>query len=231
MAALFARLREEVRKGAPRSGGGVDRAQVRLRARSQAGRVWPVSAEQRIVHRPGLYGTLVRPLKAVLRRLMRWYVEPFAADQRSFNDAVLKLIDDLYERLDEERATGAPLSRPDRSAYADELRGAEPVLELGGEPGEALAALAGREDASLGGILAGGVAERLPLVSLLELLSLAAAKLRPGGVLVVETPGRTGSGQPLVSEVLAALVREAGFAWVEARPLREPAGAAIVART
>ena len=30
---------------------------------------------------------------------MRWYVEPLAYDQRSFNAAVLRLIDDLDERL------------------------------------------------------------------------------------------------------------------------------------
>jgi hypothetical protein len=38
-------------------------------------------------------------VKGVLRRLMRWYVEPALADQRAFNDAVLKLIDDLDERI------------------------------------------------------------------------------------------------------------------------------------
>ena len=31
--------------------------------------------------------------------MMRWYVEPAFADQRAFNDAVLKLIDDLDERI------------------------------------------------------------------------------------------------------------------------------------
>ena len=31
---------------------------------------------------------------------MRWYVEPPLADQRAFNDAVLKLIDDLDERIE-----------------------------------------------------------------------------------------------------------------------------------
>ena len=31
---------------------------------------------------------------------MRWYVEPLAAEQRSFNDATLKLIDALFEELD-----------------------------------------------------------------------------------------------------------------------------------
>jgi len=35
----------------------------------------------------------------VLRRFMRWYVEPAWADQRAFNDAVLKLLDDLDERI------------------------------------------------------------------------------------------------------------------------------------
>src|SRR5438876_11939717 len=31
---------------------------------------------------------------------MRWYVEPLAADQRVFNDSVLKLLDALSERAD-----------------------------------------------------------------------------------------------------------------------------------
>ena len=39
-------------------------------------------------------------MKAVLRKLMRWYVEPLAYDQRSFNAAALRLIDDLQEQVD-----------------------------------------------------------------------------------------------------------------------------------
>ena len=31
---------------------------------------------------------------------MRWYVEPLAYDQRSFNAASLRLIDDLSEQVD-----------------------------------------------------------------------------------------------------------------------------------
>jgi hypothetical protein len=54
--------------------------------RDQAERLWPISAERPIVGKGG-------PLKAFLRRFMRWYVEPAFADQRAFNDAVLKLID------------------------------------------------------------------------------------------------------------------------------------------
>ena len=38
-------------------------------------------------------------VKAVLRKLMRWYVEPLAYDQRSFNAAVLRLVDDLDMRI------------------------------------------------------------------------------------------------------------------------------------
>ncbi len=91
VAALFARLKEELRAAGPR-GGDVPPAQVRLSVRDQAERLWPISAERPIVGKGG-------PLKAILRRLMRWYVEPAFADQRAFNDAVLKLIDDIDERL------------------------------------------------------------------------------------------------------------------------------------
>jgi len=73
-------------------GSDVPPAQVRLSVRDQAERMWPISAERPIVGKGG-------PLKSVLRRLMRWYVEPAFADQRAFNDAVLKLVDDLDERI------------------------------------------------------------------------------------------------------------------------------------
>lgn len=91
MAALFARLKEEIRGAGPR-GVEVTPAQVRLSVRDQAERLWAVSAERPLVGKAG-------PVKLVLRRLMRWYVEPALADQRAFNDAVLKLIDDLDERI------------------------------------------------------------------------------------------------------------------------------------
>ena len=91
VAALFARLKEEIRAAGPR-GQSAPPAQVRLSVRDQAERLWPISAERPIVGKGG-------PLKSVLRRLMRWYVEPAFADQRAYNDAVLKLIDDLDERI------------------------------------------------------------------------------------------------------------------------------------
>lgn len=101
VAALFARLQEEVRKG---GANGSDDRRARIAARAQAERLWPVSAERPPEHRPGLKGFFARPLKPILRRLMRWYVEPLAAEQRAFNDAVLKLIDDLYEHADQARS-------------------------------------------------------------------------------------------------------------------------------
>jgi hypothetical protein len=88
--ALFSRLKEEVRASAPqRTTATPEQVQS---ARDQAERLWPVSAERRIVGRAG-------PVKLVLRRLMRWYVEPAFAEQRAFNDAVLKLVDDLDDRI------------------------------------------------------------------------------------------------------------------------------------
>ena len=40
-------------------------------------------------------GLLLLPLKAVLKRLMRWYVEPVAHDQRQFNRATISMFDEL----------------------------------------------------------------------------------------------------------------------------------------
>ncbi len=102
VAVLFERLKEEVRRSgaAPgiQGGGG---AEERLVARSEAERLWPVSADRSLQLRPGVRGKLANPAKAVLRKLMRWYVEPLAYDQRSFNAAALQLIDDLEARVGE----------------------------------------------------------------------------------------------------------------------------------
>ena len=132
VAALFAQLKEELHAAGPR-GADVPPAQVRLSIRDQAERLWPVSAERPIVGKGG-------PLKSFLRRLMRWYVEPAFADQRAFNDAVLKLIDDLDERHSESssrnedrrlraagavraRRGGADGRRPRRRAAGPRARG------------------------------------------------------------------------------------------------------------
>jgi len=54
-------------------------------------------------------------------------------------------------------------------------------------PGDAVSELHLCKDASLGGIVAFQVIEHLPFPRLLELLALARRKLRPGGLLVLET--------------------------------------------
>jgi O-antigen chain-terminating methyltransferase len=257
---------------------------------------------------------------------MRWYVEPLAADQRVFNDSVLKLVDALSERADasaaareqaerlvrelEERlarlerrapvtgGTSAPVtvaaqpaaaSVPDYFAfesrmrgsvdsirdrqrlYVDVLRDAAPVLDAGCGRGELLGLLreAGVEargidadsdmvayargdgldveqadlveylqvtaDASLGAIFMGQVVEHLPAPTLVQTFQLAAAKLRPGGVLIAETINPLSPialrnyfadlthAQPLVPETLELLARQSGFAETEIRYLNEPA--------
>jgi hypothetical protein len=97
---LFRTLREEVRRsGADPGASGGDEDERRI-ARAEAERLWPVSADRSLRLRPGVRGGIGTPVKAILRKLMRWYVEPLAYDQRSFNAAALRLIDDLQEQVD-----------------------------------------------------------------------------------------------------------------------------------
>src|SRR2546426_843049 len=95
VATIFERLRREVQS--PVSFPVADGSTAPWRsARDEAERVWPVSAERPHASRPGalgrLRGVILAPLKGVLRRLMRWYVEPLASDQKAFNAAALRLL-------------------------------------------------------------------------------------------------------------------------------------------
>src|SRR5438309_1884177 len=92
VAALFDRLSEELRRGA---GAGASPAAEFASNRALAERFWPVSAEREAG------GGAKGFVKRVLRKLMRWYVEPLASDQRVFNDSVLKLLDAISERTDD----------------------------------------------------------------------------------------------------------------------------------
>jgi len=317
VAALFDRLREELRRGAVHED---SRGAEFASTRALAERFWPVTAE-----RPAGGGPK-GAVKRFLRKLMRWYVEPLAADQRVFNDSVLKLVDALSERADssqaareqteklvrelEERlvrlerrgpavggvpapvtvaAQPAAASVPDYFAfesrmrgsvesirdrqrlYVDVLRDAAPVLDAGCGRGELLGLLreAGVEargidadsdmvayargdgldveqadlveylqhatDGSLGAIFMGQVVEHLPAPTLVQTFQLAAAKLRPGGVLIAETINPLSPialrnyyadlthAQPLVPETLELLARQSGFVETEIRFLNEPA--------
>jgi SAM-dependent methyltransferase len=317
VAALFERLRDELRRG---TADGDARGAEFASSRALAERFWPVTAEREAGGGPKGF------VKRLLRKFMRWYVEPLAADQRVFNNSVLKLIDALSERTDaaiagreqaerlvrelEERvvrlerrgpsgagtpaaatvaAQPAAAALPDYFAfesrmrgsvegvrdrqrpYVDDFRNAAPVLDIGCGRGELLMLLrdagleargidadadmvayargegldveqadlvehlGGLEDSSLGGIFMGQVVEHLPPGTLARALELAAAKLRPGGVLVAETINPLSPialrnyfadlthAQPLVPETLELLARQAGFANTELRFLNEPA--------
>src|SRR5215210_86536 len=104
VAALVAQLEEEIRRTGPRHGAGTRPSSVRVNARAAADRLWPVSTDRHLGGRGGVVGAVYRPVKLVLRRLMRWYVEPAFADQRAYNDALLRLVDDLYDETDGLRA-------------------------------------------------------------------------------------------------------------------------------
>ncbi len=97
---LFRALREEVRRSGADPGADAGDEDDRRAARAEAERLWPVSADRSLRLRPGVRGGIGTPVKAVLRKLMRWYVEPLAYDQRSFNAAALRLIDDLQDQVD-----------------------------------------------------------------------------------------------------------------------------------
>jgi SAM-dependent methyltransferase len=113
IAALYARLRREIRRtGAVERSGG-ERAGARAAVRGFAERYWAVSAERPLERRPGVKGRLAYAVKRLLRPLMRWYVEPLAYEQRMFNDAALKLIDALWEEADALRGADAHLRQSD----------------------------------------------------------------------------------------------------------------------
>jgi hypothetical protein len=101
---LFQQLRDEVRRSGSDPGAVSRSIDERRAARAEAERLWPVSADRSLRLRPGVRGGIGTPVKAVLRKLMRWYVEPVAYDQRSFNAASLRLIDDLQQQVEALRA-------------------------------------------------------------------------------------------------------------------------------
>jgi SAM-dependent methyltransferase len=140
VAALFERLREEVRVTGPTRPDGTQ-PPARVVARTLAERYWPVSAERALEPQPGIIGALRLRLKRALRLAMRWYVEPLSADQRAFNDAVLKLIDDLYARVD-----GAAASQAESERLVRELE--ERLLRVERRPGDSAPATVAAQPAA-----------------------------------------------------------------------------------
>jgi SAM-dependent methyltransferase len=342
-----------------------------LTARGEAERLAAVSADRPFMYKPGVVGRIrgliLVPVKWVLRKMMRWYVEPLAADQRAFNLSALALASSLAERMEglrqaidarfdhltaaqassddarasaeaELRATGrrlatktdehddrllrlerraapprtgqeptsvAPASAPGpgpapavqpfdyfafesrmrgprtlirerQREYVDDFRDAAPVLDVGCgrgeflslladegieakgvdldpdmvafcrdqgldvEQGDALAYLDGLAEGSLGGIFAAQFVEHLEPGPLTSFISLSASRLRPNGVMLLETINPLSlfalrnyfadltHAQPLIPETLSLLVKEAGFERVEVRFLNEPEEAQLL---
>ncbi len=95
---VYERLREALDRSAR------DPAAVR----GLAERFWAVSADKPLERRPGVKGWLSFQVKRILRKLMRWYVEPALVEQRIVNDALLRLVDDLAQRVDTLEAAARP---------------------------------------------------------------------------------------------------------------------------
>jgi hypothetical protein len=107
---VFARLRSEIEARPATSEVPIERSgePPRLPWRMTAERFAGVTGDLPYMHRPGTVGRarglLLMPVKFVLRKLMRWYVEPIAVHQREFNAAVLRALDELTEWTAEEVA-------------------------------------------------------------------------------------------------------------------------------
>jgi len=134
--ALLAQLQKEVRWGGAAAGNGGQDRSTRATWRGQAERMWPVSAERRIARRPGPRGLVAFGLKKALRPFLRWYVEPLAAEQRSYNDALLKLVDDLSEQADR-AAAGEHAARRSLAELEERLARLERRPRANGAPAPA----------------------------------------------------------------------------------------------
>jgi hypothetical protein len=99
--AIVMQLQHELSAANPIAEGEEPAPRPELPSRRELDRLWNVSAERGYASKPGtagrVRGALLLPFKWVLRRLMRWYVEPMAADQRAFNVAVVRTLDELAD--------------------------------------------------------------------------------------------------------------------------------------
>ena len=93
--ALYARLQDEVARTTGTEGASW------AELRDLAERYRAIGARGPLQRAPGVRGMVVHSAKRALQPLLAWYVEPIVREQRMFNDAALKLIDLLDERLDE----------------------------------------------------------------------------------------------------------------------------------
>jgi hypothetical protein len=114
---IVARLQGELRRSGAFAEEGGQRGTA-LGARAQAEQFSHVTLDRPLLYKPGtrgrIRGTLLAPIKLVLRKLIRWYVEPAFAEQRDFNASILGALEQLSERVDtiaEEAARLKPTRR------------------------------------------------------------------------------------------------------------------------
>lgn len=101
--------------------------------------------------------------------------------------------------------------------------------------GDALAALSSAADASLGAVTAIHMIEHMPFGALTALVEQALRALRPGGILILETPNPRNlrvatytfrfdptHRQPIPSELLALVLEASGFAEIQTLDLHPP---------
>ena len=93
--ALYTRLQHEVARATTSEGA----SWAELRDLAERYRALGTRSSLGRMH--GFRGAIVYALKRALHPLLRWYVDPIVHEQRMFNDAALKLIDALAERLHE----------------------------------------------------------------------------------------------------------------------------------
>lgn len=180
-----------------------------------------------------------------------WYSsQQFAAAFRGAPEAIDARYEDLADRI---AASGGPVldlgcGAGDLlrllAARGVEARGVDSDVEsvtlarsrgLTVEHGDGLEVLASLDAGSLGGLVLIQVVEHLPAQQLLELIALAADKLRPDGLLVAETPNPASfyvyshalyldptHSTPVHPLYLSFLCQEAGFAAVEVQHRSPP---------
>ena len=147
------------------------------------------------LHGHGPLGGLKVAVQRVVRRSLAWYVHPITEDQSRFNDAITTELRRLERRVHGAEAFWPPLARDvpmntgvdeGRASLLAALGSSGDVLSIGaGDPG---AVLRERAPASLDGVYLAGVLPRLAPREMLEVVELAADRVRPGGWLAADAP-------------------------------------------
>jgi hypothetical protein len=116
---IVARLQGELRRSGDAASEGGERGTA-WGVRAQAEQFSHVTLDLPLLYKPGTWGrirgTLLAPIKLVLRKLMRWYVEPAFAQQRAFNASALAALEQLSERVDALAEEVSQRERPTRES-------------------------------------------------------------------------------------------------------------------